>query len=102
MGQLLPYSFAPLRGIGFVSSALTTTDIDTLDIPEGAQGALVQVTGGNANWTGDDTTAPTNAAGGGMVLLADAEPQWFAAADLPGLQFIAVGSSTFLLVSYYG
>lgn len=101
MGQLLPHSFAGLKPLGFVPSQLSTTEIDTLDIPEGAKGALVQVTGGNAYWT-DSGTAPSAVVGSGMVLAADAEPVWFGLPVLAALQFVGVGSDTHLLVSFYG
>lgn len=101
MGQLFPYSFASLRPLGLVSVAVATTAVTTLSPPLGATGALIQATGGNINWR-DDGTPPTNAAGGGMVLAANAEPQWYGVADLAALKFIAVGTTTFLLVSFYG
>jgi len=101
MGQLFPYQFAPLKPLGFDGNAITTSDAVTLSVPAGAQGALIQASGGNINWT-DNGVDPTSAAGGGMVLTADAEPSWFPVGLLETLSFIAVGSSTFLLVSYYG
>lgn len=101
MGQIFPYSFAPLKPLGFASASVTTGAAVPLSPPAGAVGALIQATGGNINWR-DDGVAPASTAGGGVVLVADAEPQWFLQADLAALQFIAVGSATLLLVSYYG
>lgn len=100
MGQLFPYSFAPLRPLGFASVEVSTTVVSTLTVPPGTKGALLQATGGKLNWRGD-SDAPTNAAGGGMVLEADAEPTWFQG-PLNDLQFIAADASTFLPVSFYG
>lgn len=101
MGQLFPYQFAPLKPKGFTGEAVASDAVTVFDVPEGTKGALVQATGGNINWT-DDGVDPTNAVGGGMLLVSNAEPSWFGNADLAALKFIAVGSDTFLLVSYYG
>lgn len=101
MGQLFPYSFAPLSAKGFVGEAVATDAITTLTVPAGASGVLLQATGGNISWT-DDAVDPTGEPGGGMLLIADAEPTWFGNADLSTFQFIAVGSDTFLLASFYG
>ncbi len=101
MGQLLPYSFASLRGIGFVSAVVATDAPVTLTLPDGTKGGLLQATGGALHWTNDGED-PESDAGGGMVLAADAEPQWFTARDLATLKIVAAGADTHLLVSFYG
>lgn len=101
MGQLFPYSFASLSPLGFVSAVVSTDETTELTVPEGSKGALIQASGGNINWR-DDGHAPTTVLGGGLVLVADAEPVWYSANDLEALQFIAVGTTTTLLVSFYG
>jgi hypothetical protein len=93
---LLPGSF---KAIGFVGATLSSSDVGSLTPPPGTSGALIQVTGGNATWR-DDGVDPTSAAGGGLVMVADTEPQWFSG-GLSTLRFIAAGEDTFLLVAYY-
>lgn len=99
MGQLFPGSFNAFRPVGFEAITLSTSSTSTLTVPAGATGVLVQATGGKVNWR-DDGVAPTNVAGGGMVIAADAEPSWFNG-DLSVIEFIAQGASTFLLASFY-
>lgn len=101
MGQLFPYSFAGLRPLGFVTAAVAANATTELTVPAGTKGALVQATGSNLNWR-DDGHPPTSAVGGGMLLVADAEPSWFGNADLEALSFIAVGTGAHILVSFYG
>lgn len=101
MGQLFPYSFTPYKPLGFGSEVVSTSTPAELTLPTDTRGALVQASGGVLHWT-NDGTAPTSAAGGGMVIAADAEPQWFAANDLELLKFIAAAANTYLLVSFYG
>ena len=70
-----------------------------LTIPPLTDRVQLQATGANIRYT---MTANVPNAVTGMLLVANAPPEWFEREDLANIQFIGVAAGAFLNLHYYG
>lgn len=71
-----------------------------LTIPPATLRVQLQATGNNIRYTMDGVAVPTIAVG--MLLVANAVPEWFEREDLANIRFIGVAAGAFLELHYYG
>jgi len=71
-----------------------------LTIPPNTHRVQLQAAGINIRYTMDGVAVPTIAVG--MLLVANAAPEWFEVEDLLNIQFIGVAAGALLDLHYYG
>lgn len=89
--------------IGYERASAPATEVHNaghLTIPPATQRAQLQATGANVRYTMDGSATP--ATDRGMLLVANAVPEWFEREDLANIRFIGAAVGAFLNLHWYG